>query len=75
MSDVLIGTTAKAKCGVKEFRIWLDFSNSDKALARTLWETIRNELGIEIEAVPHAEGIWDLLDMMAKLGYVEYFEY
>ena len=72
--DVLIVTTDKARCGAKDFTIWLDFSKPDKAVNRELWGKIREMLGIDMETTPNASDIWELLGIMQKLGYVRYFE-
>lgn len=74
MRDIFIETTKKAKCGSKPMRIWIDFSNNDAGKVRELWGKIYKDLGLP-ETIPHCRYIFEMLEMLARMGYVEYFDY
>lgn len=75
MIDVYIRTTHKAKCGSKGLTVWIDFSNTDAGMVQEMWEAIHSKLGIDINHKPHCKYLFEELEMLARMGYLEYFNY
>lgn len=74
MIEVSYGTTEKAKCGKGDWACSVDFSLNDRGIVRNAWELLRGKIGIETKGVPHVIDIFELFELLAKQGFILYYE-
>ena len=72
--EVNFGTTEKAKCGVADWVCSVDFSLNERGTVRSIWGFLKEKIGIETRAIPHVVDIFELFELLAKQGFISYYE-